>query len=84
MTIKAWPDITTGTSEVAKNVKIFWARWDKYLGATVLTKTVAPKNFLHIFFFKSILLNFFNFFFKFFFNYPMRFVSVALAKARGW
>ena len=65
MTIKSWPDIGTGTGEVAKNVKIFWARCDKYLGTTVLTKTVAPKNlfnniFNNIFnnFFKSILFNF--------------------------
>ena len=61
MTIKSWPDIGTGTGEVAKNVKIFWARRDKYLGTTVLTKTVAPKNlFNNIFnnFFKSILFNF--------------------------
>lgn len=60
MTIKSWPDIGTGTGtgEVAKNVKIFWARWDKYLGTTVLTKTVAPKNL-----FNNIFNNFLNQFF---------------------
>ena len=48
MIIKAWPDITTRTSQVAKNVEIFWARWDKYLRATVLTKTVADKYLLRL------------------------------------
>ena len=25
MTIKAWPDIRTGTDEVVKNLKLMWA-----------------------------------------------------------
>ena len=36
MTIKAWPDLPTGTGEVAKNLTFFGARWENYLGATVL------------------------------------------------
>ena len=32
MTIKAWPDLRTGTGEVVKNFNIFWARWEKYIG----------------------------------------------------
>ena len=46
MTIKAWPDLRTGTGEVVKNFNIFWARWENILGATVLAKTEAvPLNF---------------------------------------
>ena len=45
VTIKALPDIRTGTGEVVKNLKICGPGEKNILGATVLAKTVAPKIF---------------------------------------
>ena len=41
MTIKAWPDLQTGTGEVVKNLKLLWARWVKYFGGHGLRKYVS-------------------------------------------
>ena len=32
MTIKAWPDLRTGTGEVAKNLRIFWGKEGELFG----------------------------------------------------
>ena len=32
MTIKAWPDLQTGTGEIVKNLNIFWGKVGKLFG----------------------------------------------------
>ena len=32
MTIEAWPDLRTGTGEVAKNLKTFWGKEEELFG----------------------------------------------------